>query len=96
MVVVTASPGRAHDWSSGLSRGPFCAAVRAEREYGNENLPGACLGLILHGLFGTGEETAESVENRYFLSCRLAQPKFRGERCAGRGRQVGQWGPTQA
>eukprot|EP00969_Alexandrium_andersonii_P179888 7951381-Alexandrium_andersonii.AAC.1 len=24
-----------------LSRGPFCAAVRAEREYGNESLPGA-------------------------------------------------------
>eukprot|EP00969_Alexandrium_andersonii_P267172 11806586-Alexandrium_andersonii.AAC.1 len=24
-----------------LSRGPFCTSVRAEREYGNENLPGA-------------------------------------------------------
>eukprot|EP00969_Alexandrium_andersonii_P353295 15439551-Alexandrium_andersonii.AAC.1 len=32
-----------------ISRGPFCAVVRAEREYGNDNLPGARLGLVLDG-----------------------------------------------
>eukprot|EP00969_Alexandrium_andersonii_P311321 13756606-Alexandrium_andersonii.AAC.1 len=45
MVVVTASPKPAQNWSSELSRCPFCAVVRAEREYGHENLPGARLGL---------------------------------------------------
>eukprot|EP00969_Alexandrium_andersonii_P303169 13401078-Alexandrium_andersonii.AAC.1 len=46
MVAVTAIPRWAQNWSSQLSRGPFCAVVRAEREYGNDNLPGARSGLV--------------------------------------------------
>eukprot|EP00969_Alexandrium_andersonii_P077841 3433486-Alexandrium_andersonii.AAC.1 len=34
MVVLMASPKRAQNWSSELSRGPFCAVVCAEREHG--------------------------------------------------------------
>eukprot|EP00969_Alexandrium_andersonii_P283629 12538906-Alexandrium_andersonii.AAC.1 len=45
MVLATASPKQARNRSSELSRGLFCAVVRAEREYGHENLPGARLGL---------------------------------------------------
>eukprot|EP00969_Alexandrium_andersonii_P341020 15073643-Alexandrium_andersonii.AAC.1 len=44
-VLATASPKQARNRSSELSTGPSCAAVRAEREYGHENLPGARLGL---------------------------------------------------
>eukprot|EP00969_Alexandrium_andersonii_P370944 15478426-Alexandrium_andersonii.AAC.1 len=44
MGVVTPSPSRARNSSSEHSRGPFCATVRTEREYGNENLPGALEG----------------------------------------------------
>eukprot|EP00969_Alexandrium_andersonii_P201458 8901953-Alexandrium_andersonii.AAC.1 len=29
-----------------LTKGPFCAVSRAEREYGNENLPGAPQGSL--------------------------------------------------
>eukprot|EP00969_Alexandrium_andersonii_P157006 6940227-Alexandrium_andersonii.AAC.1 len=43
--VVAASPRRTQNRPSELSRGPFCAAVRAEHEYGNENLPRAGLRL---------------------------------------------------
>eukprot|EP00969_Alexandrium_andersonii_P350005 15432321-Alexandrium_andersonii.AAC.1 len=50
MMMVVASPKQALNRSPDLSRGPFRAAVRAEREYGgNENLPGARLGLVLDG-----------------------------------------------
>eukprot|EP00969_Alexandrium_andersonii_P223304 9862760-Alexandrium_andersonii.AAC.1 len=52
MVVVTTSPKRAQNWYSKLSRGPFCAVGRAEREYGNEHLPRARLGLVLDGFSG--------------------------------------------
>eukprot|EP00969_Alexandrium_andersonii_P221814 9796502-Alexandrium_andersonii.AAC.1 len=41
MVVATASPSRAQNWSSELLRGPFRVIVRAERRYSNETLPGA-------------------------------------------------------
>eukprot|EP00969_Alexandrium_andersonii_P367285 15470383-Alexandrium_andersonii.AAC.1 len=44
IVVATACPKRAQDGNSEFSRGPFCVAVRAEREYGNESLPEARLG----------------------------------------------------
>eukprot|EP00969_Alexandrium_andersonii_P023069 1008986-Alexandrium_andersonii.AAC.1 len=45
MVLVTASPKQVRNRSSELSRGPFCAVVRAEGEYGHENLPRARLGI---------------------------------------------------
>eukprot|EP00969_Alexandrium_andersonii_P027091 1181389-Alexandrium_andersonii.AAC.1 len=51
MMVVT-SPTEAQNRSPVLSRGPFCAVLRAEREYGNENLPGARFGLVLDGFSG--------------------------------------------
>eukprot|EP00969_Alexandrium_andersonii_P103960 4587188-Alexandrium_andersonii.AAC.1 len=44
-MMAATSPKQAWTRSPELSRGPFCAAVRAQREYGDENLPGACLGL---------------------------------------------------
>eukprot|EP00969_Alexandrium_andersonii_P364116 15463436-Alexandrium_andersonii.AAC.1 len=49
VVLAFARPKQAQNRSSELSRGPFRAVVRAEREYGNENLPGAPLGLVLDG-----------------------------------------------
>eukprot|EP00969_Alexandrium_andersonii_P055964 2466413-Alexandrium_andersonii.AAC.1 len=49
MVLATASPRQARNRSLELSRGPFCAVVRAERGCGHENLPGARLGLVLDG-----------------------------------------------
>eukprot|EP00969_Alexandrium_andersonii_P362741 15460364-Alexandrium_andersonii.AAC.1 len=52
VVVVMASPKQAQNRSPELSRGPFCAALRAERECGNENLPGARLGLVLDSFSG--------------------------------------------
>ena len=48
MMVVVASPKQAQNRSPDLSRGPFCAVVRAEREYGNESLPGALQKGVLH------------------------------------------------
>eukprot|EP00969_Alexandrium_andersonii_P028997 1265705-Alexandrium_andersonii.AAC.1 len=48
-MVMVAEPRSAQTWPPELSRGPFCAAFRAEREYCNENLPGARLGLDLDG-----------------------------------------------
>eukprot|EP00969_Alexandrium_andersonii_P123895 5475219-Alexandrium_andersonii.AAC.1 len=48
--LATASPRQDRNRSSELSRGPFCAVVRAAREYGHENLPGARLGPVLDGL----------------------------------------------
>eukprot|EP00969_Alexandrium_andersonii_P186070 8221175-Alexandrium_andersonii.AAC.1 len=47
VVVVMASPKQAQNRSQELSRGLFCAALHAEREYGNEALSGARLGLVL-------------------------------------------------
>eukprot|EP00969_Alexandrium_andersonii_P312927 13826768-Alexandrium_andersonii.AAC.1 len=41
IVVMARRPTSAQTRSPELSRVPFCAAVRAERKYGNENLPGA-------------------------------------------------------
>eukprot|EP00969_Alexandrium_andersonii_P164754 7282923-Alexandrium_andersonii.AAC.1 len=52
MMVVMARPKQAQNRSPELSRGPFCAVVRAEREYFNENLPRARLGLVPDSLSG--------------------------------------------
>eukprot|EP00969_Alexandrium_andersonii_P008552 373077-Alexandrium_andersonii.AAC.1 len=41
MMVLVRMSTWAQTWCPNLLRGPFCAVVRAEREYGNENLPGA-------------------------------------------------------
>eukprot|EP00969_Alexandrium_andersonii_P306376 13544505-Alexandrium_andersonii.AAC.1 len=49
MMVMVRTPKPAQTRSPELSRGPFCAIVRAEREHGNESLPGARLGLVLDG-----------------------------------------------
>eukprot|EP00969_Alexandrium_andersonii_P042778 1876224-Alexandrium_andersonii.AAC.1 len=49
MVVVMASPKQAQNRPPERSRSPFSAAVRAERAYGNENLPGAHSGLVPDG-----------------------------------------------
>eukprot|EP00969_Alexandrium_andersonii_P051519 2262728-Alexandrium_andersonii.AAC.1 len=40
-MVMVGRPKSAQTRPPELSRGPFCAALRAEREYDNENLPGA-------------------------------------------------------
>eukprot|EP00969_Alexandrium_andersonii_P107660 4749793-Alexandrium_andersonii.AAC.1 len=40
-MVLVRTPKWAQTGSPELSRVPFCAVVRAEREYGNENIPGA-------------------------------------------------------
>eukprot|EP00969_Alexandrium_andersonii_P351678 15435987-Alexandrium_andersonii.AAC.1 len=53
--VVAASPHQAQNRLPDLSGGPFCAVVRAGREYGNGNLPGARLRLVLDGLSGCAE-----------------------------------------
>eukprot|EP00969_Alexandrium_andersonii_P052171 2290808-Alexandrium_andersonii.AAC.1 len=39
-----------------LLRGPFCAVFRAEREYGNENLARARLGLMFAQVPALGAE----------------------------------------
>eukprot|EP00969_Alexandrium_andersonii_P261243 11549262-Alexandrium_andersonii.AAC.1 len=39
-------PTWAQTRSPELSRGPFCTVLRAEREYGNEDLPGAPKGSL--------------------------------------------------
>eukprot|EP00969_Alexandrium_andersonii_P346825 15333195-Alexandrium_andersonii.AAC.1 len=39
-----------------LFRGPVCAVVRAEREYGNENLARARLGLVFSQVLALGAE----------------------------------------
>eukprot|EP00969_Alexandrium_andersonii_P041486 1818584-Alexandrium_andersonii.AAC.1 len=47
MMVMVRKPKSAQTRYPELSRGRFCACVRAEREYGNENLRGARFGLVL-------------------------------------------------
>eukprot|EP00969_Alexandrium_andersonii_P353779 15440668-Alexandrium_andersonii.AAC.1 len=45
-MVMVGRPKIVSDAVPGLSDGPFCAVVRAEREYGNEKLPGAPQGSL--------------------------------------------------
>eukprot|EP00969_Alexandrium_andersonii_P057275 2525492-Alexandrium_andersonii.AAC.1 len=49
MMVLVRGPKWAQTRSPELLRSSFCAVVRAEREYGNENLAGALQGSCLCG-----------------------------------------------
>eukprot|EP00969_Alexandrium_andersonii_P114790 5076078-Alexandrium_andersonii.AAC.1 len=56
VTVLVRRPRWAQTRSPEVSRGPFCAVVRAERGYGNENLLGASWGLVFAQLFPLGVE----------------------------------------
>eukprot|EP00969_Alexandrium_andersonii_P279617 12359720-Alexandrium_andersonii.AAC.1 len=56
MTVLVRKSTWAQTRSPELSRGPFCAVVRAEREHGNDNLPGAPWGLVVVWLLALGVE----------------------------------------
>eukprot|EP00969_Alexandrium_andersonii_P312386 13802281-Alexandrium_andersonii.AAC.1 len=51
-MLMVRKPKSAQTRSTELPRGPFCATVCPEREYGIENLRGARLGLVLDNCSG--------------------------------------------